>query len=204
MNRTAPARRALALASLAVALAAAPDAGATLIDFEAYADFDNLHGQNLGGVTLTAPNGVVEIFANNRQAASFHSPVNAIASLIYQDDQWGDAGDTLPVTGVFDEPQNFIRLWGGDSGGPDNDSWELEAFNAQDQSIGLAQSGLWDGSPYSMLQIAAPGIVRFEARWTGPDFGMSFDDLEFTPAPGSAAPLVATLLLARRRRSAAA
>lgn len=36
-----------------------------IIDFESFTDGQDINGINLGGVTLTNPTGVVEIYANN-------------------------------------------------------------------------------------------------------------------------------------------
>lgn len=171
-----------------------PMVSAALIDFEDYADYQNLNGVNLGGVTLTSPSGIVEVFANNRQGTWYHSPVNSVSP-----DNWSNQP---PMTGVFDEPQSFVSLWAGDEGN-DTDQWELEAFDAPvgGNSLGVVTSPLWNGNPYERLSITAPNIWRFEARSVGPQYGVAFDDLEFIPEP-AAFSLVALggLLAAKRRR----
>lgn len=158
------------LVSVIALSSAASMANAALIDFDSFSDGQNLHGVNLGGVTLTGNSGLVEVFGDNRFGASYSSPLNSISTL----------GDFI-LTGVFDSAVNFVSIWGGDDGG-DLDSWELEAFDSVvgGNSLGLAQQGDWEGDPYTNLNISASNILRFEARWTGNTAGMAWDDLEFS------------------------
>jgi hypothetical protein len=142
----------------------------TVVDFEAFADAQNINGIDLGGVTLFGQGNVVSIYANGRAGASFRSPVNSFST----------GSGTGKITGVFSLPQTFVALWGGDAGS-DEDSWQFEAFDATagGNSLGLVQSGSWNGDPYRQLAITANGIMRFEARWTGQVAGVAYDDLEF-------------------------
>ena len=169
---------------------------AAIIDFEVYADGQNLNGVNLGGVTLTSPTNVVEVY-EDRFGVGYHSPTKAIAST-------SGCVSVNPIVGVFDAPQTFVRLWGGDvGGGDDTDSWQLEAFDAAvgGNSLGVANSGSWGGGPYRSLEISAPNIWRFEARWTGPVCGVGYDDLEFIPEPVTLSLLaLGGLAVVRRRR----
>jgi len=150
-----------------------PENGIKFIDFESFSDRQNINGLNLGGVTLTSINFNVEIYANNRSGAWYHSPAKSIGSPL-------NCFISVPMVGVFDRPQTYIGLWGGDAG-EDIDSWELEAFDAPScgNSIGIAMSGDWNGYPYRKLEISAPNIWRFEMRWTGSGAGVCYDDLEF-------------------------
>jgi hypothetical protein len=146
----------------------------TIVDFESFADAQNINGVDLGGVTLSSPNNVVEIYSN-RFGVSYKSPTKAFSSIA------AGTANTLPITGIFSSPQSFVALWGGDAGS-DTDSWQLEAFDAVSggNSLGLVQSGSWDGDPYTQLSISSPGIMRFVATWTGQVAGVGYDDLEFS------------------------
>lgn len=150
----------------------AASAAMITIDFEAYADATNLNGINLGGVTLTAPGGHVDIY-DNRFGVSYHSETKAVAKLI-------GAGQDDPLIGVFDVPTSFISLWGGDGGG-DTESWQLRAYDAVvgGNLLGFVDSGLWNGAPYRQLTISAPGILRFEAVHANSGFGIGYDHLQF-------------------------
>ena len=176
-------------------LVAVSSAPAAVIDFEAYADTQNINGLNLGGVTLTNPtNGIVEIY-DDRFGVSYKSATKAIGS-------FSGGRSVNPIVGVFDSPQTYISLWAGD-GGNDIDSWQLEAFDAVvgGNSLGLVNSGNWNGFPYRQLSISAPGIRRFDARWTGANYGVGYDDLEFIPEPATMSLLaLGGLALIRRRR----
>lgn len=174
-------------------------AAATLIDFEAYADAQNLNGINLGGVTLTNPvNGIVEVY-DNRFGLSYHSATKVIGS-------FSGCQSVNPIVGEFDELQGYVSLWAGD-GGIDVERWSLEAFDANWGSLGVVFSDEWDGSPYTQLRIDAVGIKYFKVCWLGNECGIGFDDLEFGPAipePGTLMMLGAGMLslagLAGRRR----
>jgi hypothetical protein len=171
-----------------------------LIDFEAYADFQNLNGVNLGGVTLTAPNASVVVFANGRGGVSYKSPVNAIGNF-----QAGGFQQDNPLRGVFDSNVSFVSLWAGDRGG-DLDQWELKVFDAADNLLGTATSSITVGDPYEQLTLAFSNIRSFEARHLGPSpIGIGYDDLEFrsVPEPGTLALLglgLAGLAGLRRRQ----
>jgi parallel beta-helix repeat protein len=150
--------------------------GGRVIDFESFADYQNINGFNLGGVTLTCPaSGIVQIF-DNRCGTAYQSPTKVIGT---NECSCMDI-NVNPLVGAFDYPATYIALWAGD-GGVDTDSWELEAFDApvEGNSLGIVSSGDWNGYPYSKLEISAPNIWRFEARWTGANCGIAYDDLEF-------------------------
>ncbi len=154
------------------------EAGRVVIDFEEFKNTDNVDGINLGGVTLNGPNGRVEIF-DNRFGALYHSGTKSIAC--------PDGIVSLnPLIAVFDQPVNYISLWGGDSGTyVEADSWELRAYDAPTGGnlVGLAKSGSWNGYPYRQLEVEAETIWRFEAVWTGTICGIGYDDLCFQPVP---------------------
>jgi hypothetical protein len=186
MNRFLQLLKSLGFTCLLLLLAA--PAQAVLIDFAAYADHQNLNGLNLGGVTLTAPSGSVEVFSN-RFGLGYHSSTNAVGNFYFS----GSADQSNPLTGVFVVPVTMLSLWGGD-GGNDSDSWRLDAYDSLvgGSLVGSVASGTWNGNPYRQLSISyLAGIKRFEAFFTGPSsFGVGYDDLEFTPVPEPAAALL--------------
>ena len=172
-------------------------AHATTIDFEAYADGANINGVNLGGVTLTAPGGLVEIY-DNRFGIFFHSATKAVANL-----DPSPAQDN-PLLGVFDFPVSYVSLWGGDGGG-DTEDWTLEAYNGA-LLVRSVNSGPFTGNPYRQLRIDFNGITSFKAYHNSSNFGIGFDDLSFersVPDSGSTLSLLglaaAGLGLWRRR-----
>ncbi len=176
------------LASFTV-IGAASVARADVIDFEQFSHLDNIAGLDLGGVVLTNANGG-SVLVEDNTPFGYHSATKSI-----------HPSPVSTLIGTFTEPVEFVRLWAGDTGG-DEDLWELEAFDAGHQSLGLVQSGGWDGTPYSELSIAVPGIKSFEARWTGIIQPIGYDDLEFyIPAPGAASLLLLASLGMRRRRA---
>jgi len=163
---------------LLVAGAGHVQAATILIDFEQYRDSYNLNGINLGGVTLTNPSGKVEIH-DNRFGVGYHSAAKAVASP-------NGLLSVNPLVGVFDVPVNYVSLWGGDAGTyAEPDSWELLAYDARSGGslVGRVGSGSWNGSPYRQLSISGASILRFEAVWTGPQFGIGYDDLSFVTVP---------------------
>ena len=180
------------VALVTLVFGAAGSARAGLIDFEAFADTQNLHGVNLGGVTLTAPFGSVEVF-DDRFGVSFKSATNAVANFF----PVGSPSQDNPLTGVFDSAVSLVSLWAGD-GGFDTDSWTLSVFDAQvgGNLLGSTSSGFWTGSPYRQITHAFPNILRFEATFDGTSsFGIGFDDLFFEPATQAAIPEPSTLVL---------
>ncbi|MCE2949507.1 MAG: hypothetical protein ACK515_17160 [bacterium] len=193
---------ALALAS---GLGLAQSSVAATINFDGFADFQNINGVDLGGVTVTNPSGVVEIYANGRFGVSNSSPGNAIGSFT------GGATSINPMIFTFSAPTSFVTLFGGDEGG-DIDSWSLTVYDAQvgGNVLGTTASGDFIGSPYIGLTLAAASILRAEAVWTGTSAGIGFDDLSFDqvtqiPLPAPAlllgAGLAGLIGMARRRKA---
>ena len=193
-----------AVAVSAAALASSAFASSTTIDFEAFVDFQNLHGMDLGGVTITNPLGVVEIY-DNRFGVGSNSGTKSIGSFA------SGARSVNPMIFTFDTAVNVVELYAGDGGG-DQDSWSFEVFDAQvgGNSLGIVNSGSWVGNPYQALSHTVAGILRAEAVWTGSAAGIGFDDLTFRtgvtdPVPVPAAALLfapAAFFAARRRKSA--
>ncbi len=163
------------LATLLMAVALPTSVSATTIDFESFTNAANINGINLEGVTITNPSGIVEIFDSNRFGVSFHSATKAIGS-------FEGTASTEPTIFIFDAAQTYVGLWGGDIGG-DTDNWTLTAYDAAigGTLVGTANSGNYDGSPYELLSITAPSILRVEAVWNGwLCCGVGYDDLQFT------------------------
>jgi len=162
---------------------------ATIIDFESYNATDNLHGVNLGGVTLTSPSGNVEVYTND---LSYHSENNVVANFVP-----GSLFQDNPLTGVFDQAVSYISLWAGDEAN-DVDSWQLRLYDAQAGGSLLATLNQpdWSGQPYTNLSYGgANNIWRFEASHTGPsEFGIGFDDLEFRSITQNPEPTTMLLL----------
>jgi len=155
-------------------------AATILIDFEQFKDGYNLNGINLGGVILTNPSGKVEIH-DNRFGVGYHSATKAVASP-------NGLVSVNPLVGIFDVPVSYVGLWGGDAGTyVEPDSWELLTYDARSGGnlVGRVSSGSWNGSPYRELSISGSSILRFEAVWTGPQFGIGYDDLKFVTIPPS-------------------
>ena len=177
---------------------------AATIDFESFADIQNINGVNLGGVTVTNPSGNVEIY-DNRFGVGSRSGTKAIGSFT-------SSSSLNPMIFTFDVATDFIELFAGDGGG-DTDSWSLEIFDAVvgGNSLGILFSGDFTGNPYVGLAFNIAGILRAEANWTGTVAGIGFDDLSFNAVPLPAAlPLFGTALAGmgllgwRRKRKAAA
>ena len=172
----------LAAASLVIAFSA-QIAGATTLNFDNYVDATNLNGVNLGGVTITNPSGMVQVYSN-RMGVGSHSGLNAIASL------YGSfSASSNPMVFVFDTAVSFVELFAGDAGGPsgDFDQWTMNVYDAVTGGNLLASltSPVFQGSPYAGLSYSGTGVRRIEAIWTAPGCcGIGFDDLTFTAGTG--------------------
>jgi len=185
----------LATISLLTAVLSPINASAVIIDFESFNDRDNINGMNLGGVTLTSPGnrGTIEVY-DNRFGLSSNSPTKSIAN--FPNDTNSPKNATL--IGTFDQAVSYISLWAGDIGGitGDLDSWSLSLFDAKTGGNLIASllAPVWNGSPYSQLELASNNILRFEAAWTGPGCcGIGYDDLKFDFAVAAPAPITAAL-----------
>lgn len=181
------------VAALAV-LAAASAAGAqTLINFDQFQDNQNIHGVDLGGVTLFSPNSnSIEVYANGRFGVGNRSGPNAIGN-------FSGCVNAGPIVGQFATPQTMVSIWTGDTGG-DTDAVELRVYDANNTLLGTNRVDNWLGTPYRQMMVQAQGIVRFEAVFVGQSCGVGFDDLEFIPAPGAGALLSLAGVAALRRR----
>ena len=168
---------------------------AGLIDFEAFAPFQNINGLDLGGVTITNPTTPGVVVYDDAFHVGYHSATKAISAPDFME-------ITPKLVATFDAPKDFVRLWAGLTLGT-VEGWWMEAFDAQvgGNSLGRMQSGSWDGPPYRSLEISAPDIWRVEFG-LGPSVasGVGFDDLEFTPEPAAIAMLLPLLTMLRWRK----
>jgi hypothetical protein len=186
------------LVAVSVLAFAARTASAGLIDFEAYPSDHFIDGLNLGGVTLTNPYAQHVTVYDNEYGIGYHSATKAFSSNDFM------RFESVRLAAVFDSPQSFVRLWGGNEGLGYVYGWLLEAFDAPvgGNSLGLVQTGPWVGAPYLPLEITAPHIMRIEFGLQNQNLGsgMGFDDLEFSPEPAGVFALVAGVMLFRSRR----
>ncbi|MBI5764222.1 MAG: hypothetical protein HZA51_11920 [Planctomycetes bacterium] len=165
----------------ALALSFISSAEADLVDFEGYAGFGNIHGQDLGGVTLFNNNTGYVIVYDDAFGLGSHSGTKCMTDPSF--------GRFNKIVGVFDNPQSHVSLWGGL--GVDYGQilgWSLEVFDASvgGNSLAISMQGTWVGTPYTYLEVNAPGIKRFEAVLAYESYsGICFDDLVFTPEPSS-------------------
>jgi hypothetical protein len=155
---------------------------AALIDFDSFAAWTNINGVNLGGVTITAPNGAVYIY-NNYDILSI-SPSNVVVA-----SNWTE-GLTLRLT--FASPTTFVSIYGGD-GGYDTDRFSMTAYNSSNTQIAFADTGPFNGpdtlhpvsgatmGDYRYLSVSAADIksvVLTQVNW-----GVGFDNLTYNAVP---------------------
>ena len=174
----------------AITFSIAGNAHATIIGFDIFSDGQNINGINLGGVTITAPDQVVTVFANGNGGTGYVSQYNCIGP------SYWTAGKTLMLT--FDALVNNVSIVGGDVGG-DTDHWTMEAFDGSMNSLGLADTGVFSGADpvnpltttfgdYRTLSVSYSGIKYVEL--TQVTWGIAFDNLNFNggdqvPIPGA-------------------
>lgn len=173
----------------AVFIAGAASAATTTIDFESFADTQNLNGTDLGGVTITNPSGNVEVYANNRFGVGSNSGSKAIGS-------FRGSQSVNPMIFTFSQTVDMVSLFGGDGGG-DDDAWRLDVYDAAvgGNLLGSVATTPYNGTPYQQLSLSFAGILRAEAIWTGPAAGVGFDDLTFNTAAAVPLPAGGALLL---------
>jgi hypothetical protein len=204
---------------MAVFLATAVSAQATLLDFDALAASTNLGGipNNPASVLSTNLNGDGIVFGRAGVSAgvavvtylgeafsepNFISGLNNAGSLI-----GNVAGDlyfhfVVPGT-LISAATNSLSFVIGDSGG-DFDSWTIRAFNLAGV---LIDTQMLSGDSYQVYSLNMGGIHRIEIdNTTGTTAGFAVDDLDFdTPAGAAPEPtmlgllFVGVLALARRR-----
>lgn len=174
--------------SIVLCLMSVGTSSADLVGFDGYSDGTNINGINLGGVTVTATDGVVGIHTGGSGGVGYVSPRNAIAA-----SSW-NAGMKLLLT--FDALVSDVSIVAGDSGG-DTDRWSMEAFDDSMTSLGLADTGVFSGADpvtplvttfgdYRTLALSGLSGARY-VELTQVTWGVAWDDLNFTvvPVPGA-------------------
>jgi hypothetical protein len=143
-------------------------------------DFDdlptgNIDGENLGGLTLTSPDGSTRVVSDG--GAGYRSPFNAVTNTrgLIQN----------PLTLTFDFPVSAVTLTGGDDGG-DLDQFTVTAFNETDDVLESVTTPVFGGNPISEemadffeVTLQAPNIKRVVVR-ADREPGIAIDDVIIT------------------------
>lgn len=155
---------------------------AATLNFDSLAVGSNINGTNLGGVTFTAPDGVVNVY-NGSDVLSISQANTIVAS------GW-DVGKTILVT--FDSYINYFSIFGGDSGG-DTDRFSITAFDSNNNQLAFADTGNFNGpDPLNIAAGATMGDYRFlslsasnikSVLLTQVNWGVGFDNLTYTTVP---------------------
>ena len=176
-------RRVLFFLLFALCVGTAGMSNAALISFDSFNDYDNINGINLGGVTITALDGIVEVHANSRDHLGYVSPYNCITPSSL------DAGKQLLLT--FDIPIDYVSIVGGDACA-DTDRFSMKAYDSSWNCLGMADTGVFRGldssnplnttfRDYRTLTLDVSGVkyvVLEQVTW-----GVGWDNLEFNPVP---------------------
>lgn len=124
-------------------------------------DFDdlpvgNIDGQNLGGVTITSPDGSTHVVSD--EGVGYRSPFNAVTNEGFLAQN--------PLTLTFDFPISAVKLTGGDRGG-DLDQFTVTALNEADEVLESVTTPVFGGNPsreemadFFEVTIQAPNIKR--------------------------------------------
>ena len=167
-------------------------AQATVINFDSLTPNQNINGVNLGGVTITAPDNMVKVYAG--YDVKYTSPNNTIVC------SSRDGGRYLTLT--FDNLVNFVSIYGGDAGG-DTDRFSMTGYDIGGNQIGFVDTGVFSGPDtshlvpgagmydYKYLSLGVEGIKT--VKLTQVTWGCGWDDLTFTTT--NQVPEPATLLL---------
>jgi len=179
------------LSVLLIAIGFVTMAHATVIGFDNIAAGTNVNGMNLGGVTITAPDSVVNIY--NGGDVGYISPYNTVVA-----SSWTQ-GLTLNLT--FDNAVNFVSVYGGDEG-YDTDRFSMQAYDLYGNPIAFADTGDFNGpdplypvvgasmGDYRLLSLSGSGIKSVVL--TQVDWGCGWDNLTFN---STSVPEPTTMLL---------
>ena len=112
---------------------------ALTFNFDALTPGRNINGLDLGGLTITSPDGTAHVTSSaEHMGIGYTSALNAITnnSLLKND----------PLIFTFDFLVSSITLTGGDRGG-DKDKFTVTAFNAFGDQLGSLQTPVFGGNP---------------------------------------------------------
>ena len=143
-------------------------------------DFDdlptgNIDGENLGGVTLTSPDGSTRVVSD--EGIGYRSPFNAVTNVRFLTQN--------PLTLTFDFPVSAVTLTGGDRGF-DLDQFTVTAFNEADEVLESVTTPVFGGNPrreemvdFYEVTLQAPNIKRVVVR-AERQYGIGIDDVIVT------------------------
>jgi hypothetical protein len=193
MMRMRSLRTGFLVTALAAALAA--PAGADVLTFDDLAAGTNIINTFYHGVYFSSPTSVqIMVLEGNAEGVGYSSPTKSIST--GRPDQWMGT-----IKALFPTPVTAVGITGGDVGG-DTDSFTLRLYDALDNLLAEASTGVFGGNPslasgfytdVATLAASAPNIsYALLIPTSASGFGISFDDLAYTPA---AIPEPASLLL---------
>jgi len=157
---------------------------AALLNFDDLIGGTNIKNTFYEGVFFTTSVTNVQVFTGNEFGAGSSSLNKSIS---------GDSGAVGmgTIKAVFPTLVTFIQITGGDAGG-DLDSFKIEAYDAGNNLLTFAESGVFGGNAsrtdgyygdYSTLSISASGIAyALFIPTSASGLGITWDDLEYTPA----------------------
>jgi hypothetical protein len=155
-------------------------ANAVLIDFDSYAGYTNIDGVNLGGVTITSPDGSTVVLTSPSGGVGYRSPSNAVTNNNFL--------VSNPMTFTFDYAVMNVSLTGGDVGG-DHDQFMVTAYDSLNNMIGSITTPVFGGNPIDPLvmvdfyTVILPYTNIYSLVVSNPiNYGIGIDDLSFDRA----------------------